>query len=180
MFLCIFRPTNDRGEKMAISTSTLLAIIGNKYVVGNELPKLQYRTLCDQYVDFCFTMQIIAIGSFLVVYEFNTIEIEGGIGNLGALLNELFFSLQLFATGVFHYWLSSRLRDHVIDMNVWRKILVPEHEREGDKSPIVDSSSANRRLTAGCSFTTIANSYRLNMVTYIVNMYLHYCINIYM
>jgi hypothetical protein len=51
-------PVDDRAEKMAISTATLLAIISNKYVIGDSLPKLQYRTLCDQYIDFCFTLQV--------------------------------------------------------------------------------------------------------------------------
>lgn len=153
----MFRPTGERGEKMAISTSTLLAIIGNKYVVGNLVPKLQYRSLCDQYVDFCFTMQIVGIGSFLIVYEYAHVEVSG-IGNLGSLLNEVFFTLQLGATIVFHYWLAWRLQVHATDMNKWCTILLPDHDR--GKA----SAYSQQPQLPGCKFTAIANKNRLDMV----------------
>lgn len=142
---------------MAISTSTLLAIIGNKYVVGNELPKLQYRTLCDQYVDFCFTLQIITIGSFLLVYYWSSHEMDG-VGNLGALFNEVAFSFQLYATVAFHYWLAWRLKVHSADMNMWIEILKPEESR------VQNNQRESRPEIPGCSFTSISYNHRLDLV----------------
>lgn len=146
---------------MAISTATLLAIISNKYVIGDSLPKLQYPTLCDKYIDFCFYLQILSILSFLIIYEATFIEVEG-VGNLGDLLNEVAFSVQLFATVAFHYWLGWRLNLHTVDINLWRTVLQSEKEKEIDRA--YNIMAQRRPSLPGCSFIHIANNSRLDLV----------------
>jgi hypothetical protein len=145
---------------MAISSSTLLAIIGNKYVVGNKLPKLQYRTLCDRYVDFCFFLQIVSIASFMLIYELSFYEVED-VGNLGSLMNEVAFSFQLIATIYFHHWMMMRLNDHALDMETWQDVLKTAEERQSAKKhrPLRKVSDI-----VGCKFIAISNNYRLDLV----------------
>lgn len=45
-----------------------MACIAHKFVVGDELPKVPYRTLLDYYVDGCFVLQFLAVASAFVVY----------------------------------------------------------------------------------------------------------------
>ena len=146
---------------MAISTATLLAIISNKYVIGDSLPKLQYPTLCDKYIDFCFYLQILSILSFLLIYEATLIEVEG-VGNLGDLLNEVAFSVQLFVTVAFHYWLGWRLDLHTTDINLWRTVLQSVKGKELDRT--YGNMSHRRPSLPGCSFIHIANNSRLDLV----------------
>ena len=157
----VCRPARDRSDKMAISTATLLAIISNKYVIGDSLPKLQYPTLCDKYIDFCFYLQILSILSFLLIYEATFIEVEG-VGNLGDLLNEVAFSVQLFVTVAFHYWLGWRLDLHTTDINLWRTVLQSEKGKELDRA--YGNMSLRRPSLPGCSFIHIANNSRLDLV----------------
>lgn len=47
----------------------MVASIAHKFVVGDELPKVPYRTLLDWYVDGCFLLQFLIVASaFLVKY----------------------------------------------------------------------------------------------------------------
>lgn len=43
---------------MDITILSLLASISNKYVVGERLPKVPYRTLIDVYIDVSFLCQV--------------------------------------------------------------------------------------------------------------------------
>ena len=44
-----------------------MASIAHKFVVGDELPKVPYRTLLDYYVDGCFALQFLVVASFFIL-----------------------------------------------------------------------------------------------------------------
>jgi hypothetical protein len=61
----------ERGGKVDIIVCSVVASIANKFVVGDELPKVPYRTLVDLYVDLCFLLIMVSMASvFLVFYVY--------------------------------------------------------------------------------------------------------------
>ena len=48
-----------------------MASIAHKFVVGDELPKVPYRTLLDYYVDGCFGLQFLVASSAFIVFYVN-------------------------------------------------------------------------------------------------------------
>ena len=59
----------DTQGKLDLTNTALVASIAHKFVVGDELPKVPYRTLLDYYVDGCFVLQfIVVISAFVVAY----------------------------------------------------------------------------------------------------------------
>jgi hypothetical protein len=57
----------DTQGKLDLTNTALLASIAHKFVVGDELPKVPYRTLLDYYVDGCFFLQFLVVASIFVV-----------------------------------------------------------------------------------------------------------------
>jgi hypothetical protein len=57
----------DTQGKLDLTNTALLASIAHKFVVGDELPKVPYRTLLDWYVDGCFLLQFLVVASIFVV-----------------------------------------------------------------------------------------------------------------
>jgi len=49
----------DRQEKIDICNTAMVVAIANKFVVGDSMPKIQYRTMVEFFADFCFLLQII-------------------------------------------------------------------------------------------------------------------------
>lgn len=58
---------DDTPSKLGITNTTLVASIAHKFVVGDELPKVPYRTLLDYYVDGCFGLQFLVVASFFLL-----------------------------------------------------------------------------------------------------------------
>ena len=64
---------------MDITNTALVASIAHKFVVGDELPKVPYRTLLDYYVDGCFVLQFLVVSSIFVVSYMDRYDIFPGM-----------------------------------------------------------------------------------------------------
>ena len=107
---------DDRGGRMDISMATLIASIANKYVVCDELPKVNYRTVVDIFIEISFFLQFLTILATTIIYSFReTPEFFYGVVSL----NSFFFVLELSICVVFGDWFYKRLHNHMIDIQVW-------------------------------------------------------------
>jgi hypothetical protein len=57
----VYESRGSRSDRNDISMSTLLLSISNKFIVGDAVPKVDYRTLVDIYVDTCFYLQVLTM-----------------------------------------------------------------------------------------------------------------------
>ena len=60
----------ERHGKVDIIVCAVIASIANKFVVGDELPKVPYRTIVDMYIDICFFLIMVSMGSVFLVHYF--------------------------------------------------------------------------------------------------------------
>ena len=106
----------DRNSRMDVSMACLIASIANKYVVCDELPKVNYRTVVDIFIEISFWLQFLTILATTVIYTFReTPEFLYGI--IG--LNSFFFVLEIMICLVFGDWFYKRLHNHMIDIQIW-------------------------------------------------------------
>jgi hypothetical protein len=103
----------DLGTKNDVSMATMLTAIANKYVVSDQIPKVDYRTLLDLYVDVCFLLQVITL--FMSTLVFNGAHIP----LVGQYLNEAAFVVELIVVYLFHEWMLTRLINHEVDIERW-------------------------------------------------------------
>jgi len=118
-----------------ITLLTLLASITNKYVIGDKLPKVPYRTIVDTYIDMSFLCQIFGVLSavlrdWLVENDheasdqahrrLSTHEHESGWLRIAPHLNNLLFFINLSVFTMYHIWLFIKLRKHTADVAVWK------------------------------------------------------------
>lgn len=112
-----FEP-EELGPRLGTCSAMLLANISTKFVVGDSIPKVTFRTLCDWYIDFCFFLQVVEV--FCIVVSFVVAESP----HYAALTNEAAFAFQLYTFIVFHFWLGWRLREHMLDVAAWTDSLL--------------------------------------------------------
>jgi hypothetical protein len=117
-------PPEDSLVRMSITILALVCSIEHKYVVGDELPKLPYRTILDIYVDVNFGTQIYATLVNVLVYHYQTAEY--GAPWAQSHLNDLLFFIQLGIFVLFHCWYLVTLRDYFSDVIYWRSQLKKE------------------------------------------------------
>lgn len=125
---------SSRGERNDLSMATLLASIANKYVVGDQLPKVEYRTLVDVYVETCYFLQVFTVVSNALVCHFNQYYQDVQFPQQLLLLfppsyhwilinyvtiNNTCLCAQLFIGILLHDWLFTRLYNHDIDKKHW-------------------------------------------------------------
>jgi hypothetical protein len=101
---------------MDISILTMLASISNKFVVGDKLAKVPYRTLTDEYIDVCFAVQVFTILSNVLVLHFEEAE---GIGEYGKYLNLTLFLIALVGFIIYHIHFFYKVRWHDQQVVQW-------------------------------------------------------------
>jgi len=111
-----------------ITLLTLLASITNKYVIGDKLPKVPYRTVVDGYIDISFFCQIFGVLSAVlrdwVVDHGDSVHRrlgeETGWLRVAPHLNTLLFFTNVGVFAIYHLWLFFKLKNHVADVSVWK------------------------------------------------------------
>lgn len=116
----------------------LLANISTKFVVGDSIPKVSFRTLCDLYIDLCFGLQVVEI--FFILLSFIYREQR----DVADLINTIAFTIQVYTFVVFHFWLAWRLHEHCLDVIEWQEGLILEN-RESCRRPQIGSSFLSLR-----------------------------------
>lgn len=107
----------DREPKLAVLFCTILAAIANKFVVAPEMPKVEYRTLVDVYVDVMYFLQFFTIASIVIVrvcYDNHFTDEALHWINLGLFLG----NIGLFSAH--HLWLFIKLRSISDDVELWK------------------------------------------------------------
>jgi hypothetical protein len=93
-------------------------------VVCDQIPKVDYRTLLDKYVDCCFALQVLTLLASAVAYDCADMPLVGPHVNL------IFFSLEFLAAALFHEWMFVRLHNHELDIESWVKAAGPDTAAE--------------------------------------------------
>jgi hypothetical protein len=88
-------------------------VISVRYVVCDQIPKVDYRTLLDKYVDCCFALQVLTLLASAVAYD--TVD----VAVVGPYVNTIFFVLEFLAAALFHEWMFVRLHNHYLDIESW-------------------------------------------------------------
>lgn len=112
----LYEPHGARSDRNDVSMSTLLLSISNKFVVGDAMPKVDYRTCVDIYVDTCFYLQVLTMLANAIVEKYQDVEF---LGATGRHLNLIFFILELVAAFCLHEWLIINLWNHRADIEEW-------------------------------------------------------------
>mmetsp|Transcript_23398 Transcript_23398/g.22536 ORF Transcript_23398/g.22536 Transcript_23398/m.22536 type:complete len:803 (+) Transcript_23398:414-2822(+) len=112
----LYEPHGARSDRNDVSMSTLLLSISNKFVVGDAMPKVDYRTCVDIYVDTCFYLQVLTMLANAIVEKYQDVEF---LGPIGRYLNLIFFLLELVAAFCLHEWLVINLWNHRADIEEW-------------------------------------------------------------
>ena len=105
---------------------TLLLSICYKYVVGDKLPKVPYRTVVDSYIDISFACQIFGMLSAILrdwyVYSDEHINNNSSSSWLSIYpnLNRVLFSINCIMYAIFHVWLYIKLSNHAVAVNEWK------------------------------------------------------------
>ena len=87
----------DTRNKLEIMNCCVVAIIANKFVITDELPKAEYRTMVDVYIDSTFMLLMITLAAMFVVKSVYTEhgEESGKNVNLGLFLLNLVLFISL-------------------------------------------------------------------------------------
>ena len=116
-WLTFLYSVDSRSDRNDISMATLLASIGNKYVVSDQLPKVDYRTLVDVYVECCFILQAMSVFATAAVTYWSDMNISYCDGYI--TLNSILFTVEFLIFLFLHDWIHIRLHNHEIDINKW-------------------------------------------------------------
>lgn len=93
----------------------------------DQIPKVDYRTLLDKYVDCCFALQVLTLFASAIVFDCAELPL------IGPYVNSVFFLLEFLAAALFHEWLFVRLFNHELDIENW--IAAANNPDEGAKAP---------------------------------------------
>ncbi len=150
-WLTFLYSVDSRSDRNDISMATLLASIGNKYVVSDQLPKVDYRTLVDVYVECCFILQamtVFATAAVTFLSDFNISYCDGYV-----TLNSILFTIEFLIFLFLHDWIYIRLHNHEIDVQKWlnesrRANKGTEHMDDDNGTELSKKSSALGILTS--------------------------------
>jgi hypothetical protein len=156
----------DLGDRNELALATLMALIANKYVVADQLPKVDYRTMVDVYLDGIFVLQALTAFSNPYIANFQNVPIQGNYFFLKAAecvanevcvaaphilwepkrwfmtlyfdtLNLQFFFLQLILGLTLHVWMGVNLYEHDLDVEEWTNAA-----QEASKESVSDGEEA--------------------------------------
>lgn len=120
-------------------------------MIGDHIPKVDYRTLLDTYLDFCFYMQLLTMfATVLVHYVHSGLPTPDPV--LAEQLNLAIFAIELAAAYVFHEWIYYKFCNNELDIEHWvqRASIIEQEER--------DTTSASLLPTTPYPATPSANS----------------------
>lgn len=134
----------------------MLASIAHKFVVGDELPKVPYRTLLDYFVDTCFYLQFLAALSIFLVYYFEIFDVtverrslseavaSSGSGESADLTGPVWWKLNWCLLGfnvllflIMCVWVGLRTWFVFHDVEHWRKMA--DYINSGNADSVTDS-----------------------------------------
>ena len=134
-------------------------------MIGEAIPKVEYRTLLDIYLDICFYLQMFTMVITMVVYTCNENII------LATCLNWFFFIVEFMAAIMFHQWMYYKVYNHDIDITHWvdaskllmlddgKKVEI-ELSKRGINAKLINSS----RRGSFCASTDSNNIYNLEKI----------------
>ena len=141
-----FFGSDERSEKNDICMTMLLASISNKFVIGDHIPKVEYRTLLDIYLDFCFYMQLLTLFVSVVVFWFSYIP------PFANSLNFVIFSIEIGAAYLFHDWLHAKIMNNEIDIEHWLDLSkVPDDTQKTTAAPADAIKTSSSATTVGAA-----------------------------
>ena len=124
----------------------LLANISTKYVVGDAIPKVSFRTLCDLYIDLCFGLQVVETFFILLSFAYRDDIV------LADLINSFAFTIQLYIFGAYHIWLAWRLKEHRLDIMDWGRQLIFGESSSRPKAKFMKLTKSRRQEEVSLSF----------------------------
>ncbi|KAJ1455408.1 hypothetical protein M885DRAFT_520347 [Pelagophyceae sp. CCMP2097] len=123
---------DDVAGRSETAVALVLTNIAMKLTIADYMPKLPYRTLCDVYLDVCFLCQIIICVSNSVIFLLHRAapNLRVRLGLLGRwhvteVLNMVFFVLMTAALCKLNTYTYGQLREHLADVEEWRKQALP-------------------------------------------------------
>lgn len=111
--------SHDSQGRMDVGVLTMLAAISNKFVVGDQLPKVPYRTTVDIYLDVSFFLHILIILTNVIVYYVSENHAFGWLGEEENCNFTIFVFVAIFYGG-YHLYLLQNLRSHALDVEEWK------------------------------------------------------------
>lgn len=137
-WLSYFMDASNHDGRLGLVLNTVMASIANKYVVGDSLPKVNYKTLADVYIDYCFYLQAITILMHSIITKFQNeplsldylpytcaLDIPGAVlrgsaNFLGDWLNTALFAANFIAGVALHVWIYATLAEHNVNIEAWK------------------------------------------------------------
>jgi len=103
-----------------------------RFVIGDHIPKVDYRTLLDIYLDFCFYLQLVTMFATVLVHWVHS---NGAINNaplLAERLNWAIFMIEFVVAYIFHEWIYFKVSNNELDIEHWvHRSKVMEMEEPG-------------------------------------------------
>lgn len=140
-----FNPS-ELSTRLGTCSAMLLANISTKYVVGDAIPKVSFRTLCDLYIDLCFGLQVVETFFILLSFAYRDDVI------LADLINSFAFTIQLYIFGAYHIWLAWRLKEHRLDIMDWGRQLIFGESSSRPKAKFMKLTKSRRQEEVSLSF----------------------------
>lgn len=110
-----------------------------RFVIGDHIPKVDYRTLLDTYLDFCFYLQLFTMFATVLVHWVYSSEAMGG-PLIAERLNWAFFAVELVVAYIFHEWIYFKVCNNELDIEHWvHRSKVTEMEEYNSKTKLSPS-----------------------------------------
>lgn len=117
-------------------------------MIGDHIPKVDYRTLLDTYLDFCFYLQLVTMFATVLVHWVRSSEVITNAPVIAERLNWCIFATELIVAYIFHEWMYFKVCNNELDIEHWvHRSKVMELEEPGLTNPIL--STTPRPHTAG-------------------------------
>lgn len=95
-------------------------------MVSGQIPRVDYLTILDIYVYFCFFSQLAAMFSSALVCSFFEYPV------VGPWLNTALILFQLVSAVLFHEWIYVHMKNHYIDITQWVAAANRENEKNAE------------------------------------------------
>ena len=128
-------PLEDLAGRMETSVALLLTNVATRFTTSDYMPKVPYRTLCDEYLDSCFFFQFIGLVSNPLLYlgwrlgggkkARWTSALGLGTVRYVELANLLMFLIAVFSLIFLTSWKNGKLKKHKQEAREWKALALP-------------------------------------------------------
>ena len=143
-------PLEDLAGRMETSVALLLTNVATRFTTSDYMPKVPYRTLCDEYLDSCFFFQFIGLVSNPLLYlgwrlgggkkARWTAALGLGTVRYVELANLLMFLIAVFCLIFLTSWKNGKLKKHKQEACEWKALALPASEPvQGSGTKLADN-----------------------------------------